>query len=424
MGSTFAGSHVSSTPLTVTLYVSGSTRMSGRAVLSFMSALERLRHPMTAASCLVRPYSAPLPAATHALDTKATDVLPGAMPLEPNIGRMTTGSGVGIDALASPICATAMVPPLITICGLAPKNAGFHSTRSAILPTSTLPMRCDMPCATAGLMVYFATYRLTRSLSATVPLSRSSWPLWRFILSAVCHVRHTTSPTLPMACESLAMMDIAPMSCSTSSAAMVSPLMRLSAKATSSGMFLSRWWHTMSMSRCSSSVFLVKGLVGLVDDGSTLGTPHTLMMSGACPPPAPSEWYVWMVRPLNAPTESSTQHDSFSVSVWIVTWTSSSSHTDRQVSMAAGVVPQSSCSFSPTAPASMTSRRPCGVDVLPLPVKAKLMGMLSVAWSIIFTCAGDGVHVVAHVPCAGPVPPPRRVVIPLASASSAICGQM
>ena len=37
-------------------------------------------------------------------------------------------------------------------------------------------------------------------------------------------------------------------------------------------------------------VLTVYGRVGLVDDGSTFGTPHALMMSGACPPPAPSVW--------------------------------------------------------------------------------------------------------------------------------------
>ena len=36
----------------------------------------------------------------------------------------------------------------------------------------------------------------------------------------------------------------------------------------------SRWWHTISMSRCSSSVLTVKGRVGLVDDGSTFGSPR------------------------------------------------------------------------------------------------------------------------------------------------------
>jgi hypothetical protein len=33
-----------------------------------------------------------------------------------------------------------------------------------------------------------------------------------------------------------------------------------------------------------------EGTVGLVELGSTFGSPHTLMMSGAWPPPAPSVW--------------------------------------------------------------------------------------------------------------------------------------
>jgi len=39
------------------------------------------------------------------------------------------------------------------------------------------------------------------------------------------------------------------------------------------------------------------GRVGLVEDGRTFGWEATLMMSGACPPPAPSVWYVWIGRP-------------------------------------------------------------------------------------------------------------------------------
>ena len=71
---------------------------------------------------------------------------------------------------------------------------------------------------------------------------------------------------------------------------MVSGRILDSAKATSSGIFESRWWQTISMSRCSSRVLTVKGRVGLVEEGRTLGSPQTRMMSGAWPPPAPSEW--------------------------------------------------------------------------------------------------------------------------------------
>ena len=63
---------------------------------------------------------------------------------------------------------------------------------------------------------------------------------------------------------------IAPMSCSTSSAAIVSLRMRDSANATSSGTRGFRWWHTMTMSRCSSNVLTVYGFVGFVDDGQAV----------------------------------------------------------------------------------------------------------------------------------------------------------
>ncbi len=39
-------------------------------------------------------------------------------------------------------------------------------------------------------------------------------------------------------------------------------------------------------------------------------------------------------------------------------------------------------------------------------------------------CRAPGVHVVAFVPVAGPVPPPTKVVTPDARASYACCGQM
>ena len=42
-----------------------------------------------------------------------------------------------------------------------------------------------------------------------------------------------------------------------------------------------------------------------------MATPQTLMMSGAWPPPAPSVWKAWMVRPLKAAIVFSTKPDSF-----------------------------------------------------------------------------------------------------------------
>ncbi len=217
---------------------------------------------------------------------------------------------------------------------------------------------------------------------------------------------------------------IAPRSCSTSSAAIVSGRMRDSAKARSSGIFGLRWWQTMSMSRCSSMVFTVKGMVGLVEEGRQFGSPQTLRMSGAWPPPAPSVWYVWMVRPFMARIDSSTKPASFRVSVWMATCTSCRSATSSAQSMAAGVLPQSSWSFSPMAPATICSSSGSGRDVLPLPRKPRLTGMPSAASSMRCRPQLPGVQVVAFVPVAGPEPPPIRVVIPAESASNACCGQM
>ena len=61
-----------------------------------------------------------------------------------------------------------------------------------------------------------------------------------------------------------------------------------SAKETSSGTDGFRWWHTIIMSKCSDNVFTVNGLVGFVDDGRMFFSPAIFIMSGACPPPAPS----------------------------------------------------------------------------------------------------------------------------------------
>ncbi len=133
---------------------------------------------------------------------------------------------------------------------------------------------------------------------------------------------------------------------------------------------------------------------------------------------------MWIARPLNAAIVSSTKPDSFSVSVWIATCTSNSSATVRQQSIAAGVVPQSSCSFRPMAPASICSTRPRGSLALPLPSRPKFIGSASSASYIRARYHGPGVHVVALVPVAGPVPPPIIVVMPEHNASSTCCGQM
>ena len=119
-----------------------------------------------------------------------------------------------------------------------------------------------------------------------------------------------------------------------------------------------------------------------------------------------------MVRPPIAAIVSSTKPDSFSVSVWIITCTSIRSATVRQLSMAAGVVPQSSCSFIAQAPARICSSSGAGTDALPLPAMPMFRGRSATASIMRAMCHGPGVQVVASVPCAGPVPPPSIVVTP------------
>ena len=138
-----------------------------------------------------------------------------------------------MEALASPICAQAIIPPLRTTCGRTPNIFGSQSTRSASLPGSTEPTSPSMPWATAGQIVYLATYRRARRLSAAP--SPASDPRRCFITCAVCQVRSTTSPTRPIAWASEPIIEIAPRSCSRSSAAIVVGRIRLSAKARSSG---------------------------------------------------------------------------------------------------------------------------------------------------------------------------------------------
>ena len=59
--------------------------------------------------------------------------------------------------------------------------------------------------------------------------------------------------------------------------------MRDSAKARSSGTAGLRWWQTISMSRCSSTVLTVCGRVGLVELGRTCGSETTVDDVGRVP---------------------------------------------------------------------------------------------------------------------------------------------
>ena len=86
---------------------------------------------------------------------------------------------------------------------------------------------------------------------------------------AIWNERRNDSPMRPMACESDETIDRTPRSCSTFSAACVSGRTRLSANATSEGIFGLRLWQTIIMSNSSAWELMPNGRVGLVEEGST-----------------------------------------------------------------------------------------------------------------------------------------------------------
>jgi hypothetical protein len=132
----------------------------------------------------------------------------------PSIGTTLASQRMRFHVLT---CAHAITPDFRTISGFVPKLDGFQRTKSAIVPTATWPTTCEIPCVSAlpssqlgessqrvtyGLMVYLATYLLTRPLSFLLPSpspSSLSGPRSSLILAAVLQVRLTTSPTRPIA---------------------------------------------------------------------------------------------------------------------------------------------------------------------------------------------------------------------------------
>src|SRR5271168_2769024 len=130
--------------------------MLGVALLWIMSFLPMRRQFLTVAMRFFKPRRCGIPALSDASERNVMLVEAVAAPKLPNIGRYSTGCGVGMDAFGSPIALHAMNPPLTTISGFAPKNAGFQSTKSASFPGSMDPISVAIPCVTAGLMVYFA----------------------------------------------------------------------------------------------------------------------------------------------------------------------------------------------------------------------------------------------------------------------------
>ena len=191
-----------------------------------------------------------------------------------------------------------------------------------------------------------------------------------------------------------------------------SPLrIRLSAKATSSGM---PGRDGGRPSACRDARRRVDGVgPGRVGRGrNDVGQAADLDDVGRVAAGAFSVWKAWIVRPLMAPASvASTKPDSFSVSVWIITCTSIASATAGSIvdggRRGAPVLVQ----LRRAGAASTCSTSAAGSRGIALAGEAGFIGTRRPPPS----CAQmprAGVQVVASVPCAGPVPPPSRVVTP------------
>ena len=174
----------------------------------------------------------------------------------------------------------------------------------------------------------------------------------------------------------------------------------------------SRWWQTISMSRCSSMVLhgVRPGRVGGGGQhvGFAAGLDDVRRMTAAGAFGVVGVDGAALERGERGFDEAGfVQRVGVDRHLHVV-----SSATLRQQSIAAGVVPQSSCSLRPMAPASTCSLSASGRLALPLPRKPRFIGKASAACSMRAMCQGPGVQVVALVPVAGPVPPPIMVVTP------------
>ncbi len=174
------------------------------------------------------------------------------------------------------------------------------------------------------------------------------------------------------------------------------------------------------MPKCSPSASRPKGRVGLVEEPMTFGTPAIFSTLGTWPPPQPSMWKAWMVRPSSTFRVSSTDRHSFNPSVCRATWTSYSSATRSAVSSARVCAPMSSCTLKPDAPPSASaSTSGASSEDEPRPRKPMLTGQASKALKAWRSAHGE----LTPTPQTGPNSWPMMVVTPEASEASMIRGE-
>lgn len=112
----------------------------------------------------------------------------------------------------------------------------------------------------------------------------------------------------------------------------------------------------------------------------TFATPAMRSTLGTWPPPHPSMWKAWMVRPSSTWRVSSTERHSLRPSLCRATCTSYSSATRSAVSSARVCAPMSSCTLNPHAPPSASaSTSGAGCEEEPRARKPMLTGQASKA---------------------------------------------
>ena len=77
-------------------------------------------------------------------------------------------------------------------------------------------------------------------------------------------------------------------------------------------------WLRTVIGTPSSAALTPHGIVGVVDEQMTFASRTIPIRSGTWPPPVPSTWYAWTVRPAIAATVSSSSALSWRPSVWRV----------------------------------------------------------------------------------------------------------
>lgn len=152
----------------------------------------------------------------------------------------------------------------------------------------------------------------------------------------------------------------------------------------------------------------------------TFGTPAIFSTLGTCPPPQPSMWKAWIVRPSSTLRVSSTDRHSLSPSLCRATWTSYSSATRRAVSRARVWAPMSSWTLKPQAPPSASaSTSGASWEEEPRPRKPMLTGQASKALKACRSAHGE----LTPTPQTGPNSWPMIVVTPEARDASMMRGE-